>query len=76
MLRAYIETVGDPETPLRAESEIRTPIINIKTGEELVGVELFVYIDRIDPGAIPVELKTSSRSWSQMMAVQSLSYRK
>ncbi len=72
MLRVYLDAMEDVGTPIAVEAEVRVPLVNLATGEKMPDVELFGYIDRITRDHEPVELKTSGRSWSQMMADQSL----
>ncbi|HOP08417.1 MAG TPA: PD-(D/E)XK nuclease family protein [candidate division Zixibacteria bacterium] len=72
MLRTYLDAMEDVGAPLAVEAEIKVPFVNLATGEKMPDVELFGYIDRITRDHEPVELKTSGRSWSTMMADQSL----
>ena len=72
MLTAYMAATPDPLPPLAVEKEINVPLVNLNTGEICKDVSLFGYIDRIERGNAPVELKTAARSWSQMQAEQYL----
>jgi putative RecB family exonuclease len=40
LLRAYLESTGDPSTPIAVEADFKLPLVNIVTGERLEGVQL------------------------------------
>ncbi|MFA6449301.1 MAG: PD-(D/E)XK nuclease family protein [bacterium] len=74
LVRAYLEAVPDPVIPVAVEQELRAPIVNLITGETIPGIELHGILDRIEPGNRPIELKTSSQSYSQFRTDISLQF--
>lgn len=72
MLTAYMAATPEPLPPLAVEMEFTAPLVNLVTGEEFKDVTLHGFMDRVERGDAPVELKTSGKSWSQMQADQSL----
>ncbi|OQA86195.1 MAG: PD-(D/E)XK nuclease superfamily protein [bacterium ADurb.Bin236] len=74
LLNAYLEAAPISEPPLAVEQKLHAPVIHLGTGEMLDGVGLVGIIDRIDPGIRPVELKTSSQSYSQLRVDISLQF--
>ena len=72
IVRTYVESISEPVVPEAVEKEITVPVVNLETGEKLRGVEINGFLDRLNPGNVPVELKTSSSSWNQWKADSSL----
>jgi len=74
LVRAYLEAVPEPVVPVAVEKELCAPITNLITGETITGIELHGILDRIEPGNRPIELKTSSQSYSQLRVDISLQF--
>lgn len=74
LVKAYLDAVPDPVVPVAVEEELRAPIVNLSTGEIMPDVSIHGILDRIEPGNRPIELKTSSQSYSQYRADLSLQF--
>lgn len=74
LVRAYLDSITEPVAPAAVEQELKAPLINLATGDKLEGVIIHGILDRIEEPDRPIELKTSSQSYSQFRTDISLQF--